>query len=153
MEKETFVSDSEKDFINRFGKITKKWGLDECDGIVLGILFFSEKSLSEKEIIEKTNYVSDKVLSSLNLLKNIGIVYETKKNKDILFEINMSYIDVTKSFTKKLIGEDLNPLVVDLKKYEFESKTKQKKVDKFVKDYEKIKKLLKLFETLSKLKK
>ncbi|MCK5333594.1 MAG: hypothetical protein KAJ24_03710, partial [Candidatus Aenigmarchaeota archaeon] len=88
------ISEIEKEFIDRTGKISKQWSLGEPAGRVWAALLFAEASLSQKDIAMKTGYSLSLVSPSLKILESLNLIRSGRgESREKLYELEVSFIE------------------------------------------------------------
>lgn len=111
------LSKTEKEFINRMGRIAKKWGMSEPAGRVWGTLLFADRPISQKDIARKTGYTLSLVSPSLKIIENMDMVRSIRfGNKERLYESKTSFMDGFRILIKRFVEKDIKPLIEELEK-------------------------------------
>lgn len=109
------VSDVEKDFVYRTGKIGKQWGLGEPTGKIWATLLFAKKPVTQKEIAEKTGYSLSLISPTLKILVNLDMARIQKgNNKENTYELTSTLNDAFSGMMKRFLERDVKPLVAKL---------------------------------------
>ena len=79
------LASTEREFIDRMGRISKRWGIGEPAGRVWGALLFADASLSQRDIALKTGYSLSLVSPSLTILEKYDMIRSVRgKSKEKL---------------------------------------------------------------------
>jgi DNA-binding transcriptional regulator GbsR (MarR family) len=141
------LSSTEKKFIDRMGKISKRWGVGEPVGRVWGALLFAGVPLSQKEIAEKTGYTLSLVSPSLNLMEKLDMARSLRSNnKEKLYETTTSFIDGFRRLIKNFLDQDIKPLIEELENTK--GINNNPNLSKLVSEYKIIKQNLDRFEKM-----
>ncbi|MGV8140869.1 MAG: GbsR/MarR family transcriptional regulator [Candidatus Woesearchaeota archaeon] len=141
------LSEMEMEFIDRMGKISKRWGIGEPAGRVWGALLFANYPLSQKAIAEKTDYSLSLVSPSLTILENNNMIRSVRvKSKEKLYETNTLFIGGFRALIKGFLEQDIKPLIADLENTK--GVDKNPKLLKLMSEYKRIKWYFDTFEKL-----
>ncbi len=145
---------TEKYFIDKLGRITKRWGPGEPNGRILGTLFFSETPLTQKQIAEKTGYTLSLVSPGLKYLESNNFVVKKRgEGKEKLYEANISFTEGFKLFIRQFLEKDIKPLIAELENYKPRSKEKEKQIKNLIREYKKVQRFFNLAEKMHCMKK
>jgi DNA-binding transcriptional regulator GbsR (MarR family) len=143
---------TEKEFIDRMGKISKRWGMGEPAGRVWGVLLFSDAPLSQKEIAEKTGYTLSLVSPSLKIIEKYNMARSVRSgSKEKSYESTTSFIDGFNILIKQFLEQDIKPLIKELE--DTQTAKKNKKLSQLISDYKRLERYLCLFEKMRMVKK
>ncbi|MGC8663955.1 MAG: helix-turn-helix domain-containing protein [Thermoplasmata archaeon] len=92
-------------------KLMQYLGLDEASSIIYSNLAISEKPLTIKEIIERTNYSIARVYASLGILIKEDLVEKIRENGNIKFIANINFINVFENRRKEIMENFLKPIM------------------------------------------
>ncbi len=144
--------ETEKDFIDRTGKMSKQWGLGEPAGRVWASLLFAESSLSQKEIAEKTGYSLSLVSPSLKILEKLNLIRSIRGDgREKLYELAMSFIEAFNVIIKRFLEHDVYPLIKQLDS--IKDKDKNPKLTELTSEYKRLGVYLSWFEKMTYMKK
>ncbi|MGV8171109.1 MAG: GbsR/MarR family transcriptional regulator [Candidatus Woesearchaeota archaeon] len=105
----------EREFIDRMGRISKRWGIGEPAGRVWGALLFADASLSQRDISVKTGYSLSLVSPSLTILEKYDMIKSVRGNsKEKLYETKTLFIGGFRALVKGFLEQDIKPLIEDL---------------------------------------
>ena len=126
--------------LSSFGKISKQWGLGESVGRVWGFLLFKSVPITQKEIEKGTNYSRGLVSRSLKKLKELDIIFVTKKGKEFYYSTNASLIKGFNKITKNFLKTEVKPLIESLSKNlnEVKDVTIKKNIHRMINEYKKL---------------
>ncbi|MGC8700062.1 MAG: helix-turn-helix domain-containing protein [Thermoplasmata archaeon] len=96
---------------NLLKKLMLFLGLDEASSTIYSTLAVSEKPLTIKEIIDKTNYSIARVYASLGKLIKEDLVEKIRQNGSIKFIANINFINVFENRRKEIMDNFLKPLI------------------------------------------
>lgn len=149
------ITKTEKNFIDRTGKISKQWGLGEPAGRVWATLLFADLPISQREIAEKTSYSLSLVSPSLKILEKLDMIRAIRgKGKEKLYEAAVSFIEAFNELIKRFLEQEVKPLIGQLENInEVHDINKKKKLAKLVKEYKSLEMYLGLFTKLMFMKK
>ena len=149
------LAKTEKEFIDRTGKISKQWGLGEPAGRVWATLLFADTPLSQREIAEKTNYSLSLVSPSLKILEKLNMVRSIRgKGKEKLYELAVSFIEAFNELIKRFLEQDVKPLIETLGEVkEVGNTTKTSKLRRLIQEYKRLEIYLTLFTKIMIMKK
>ncbi|MGC9122482.1 MAG: helix-turn-helix domain-containing protein [Thermoplasmata archaeon] len=85
-------------------------GLDESSSKVYTTLYFSEKPLTVKEIVEKSGYSIARVYASLSILMDMNLVEKKRDMGQIVIVANPNFTILFENFKKNLMINYLKPL-------------------------------------------
>ena len=105
-----------KKILSSLGKISKQWGLGESVGKVWGFLLFKSMPVTQKEIEKGTNYSRGLVSRSLKKLKELDMIFITKKGKEFYYSTNASLIKGFNKIVKNFLKTEIKPLIESLSK-------------------------------------
>jgi DNA-binding transcriptional regulator GbsR (MarR family) len=109
------MTKTERDFIDRTGKISKQWGLGEPAGRVWAALLFADLPLSQKEIADKTGYTLSLVSPSLKILEKLSMIRSIRgKGRKRLYELAISFIEAFNIMIRRFLVNDVSPLIMEL---------------------------------------
>ncbi len=94
---------------NLFKKMVSYLGLDECSSTVYTTLYFSEKPLTVKEIVDKSGYSIARVYASLSILMDINLVEKKRDMGQIVLSANPNFTILFDNFKKNLMMNYLKP--------------------------------------------
>jgi|GEM_PF-1142065 len=86
-------------------------GLDEASSTIYSTLAVSEKPLTIKEIIDRTNYSIARIYASLGILIKEDLVEKLRKNGSVKFVANINFINVFENRRKEIMENFLKPLI------------------------------------------
>jgi len=139
---------TEKEFIDRMGTISKRWGIGEPAGRVWGTLLFANVPISQKTIAKKTGYSLSLVSPSLTILDKYNMIRSVRgKSKEKLYETTTLFIGGFRALVKGFLEQDIKPLIEELESTK--GIEKNPKLLKLVVEY---KQLRLYFDTFEKLK-
>jgi DNA-binding transcriptional regulator GbsR (MarR family) len=139
----------EQKFIDRTGKIAKLWGLGEPTGRVLGVLMFSEKPLSQREIADKTGYTLSLVSPNLKIIDSLDMLGRSRgSGKEKVYHITVSFIDAFDRMIKRFLQQDILPLIQELDDAKGKNPHKKKIIEQMSRDYKKVELYLAVFEKM-----
>ncbi|MGC8610626.1 MAG: helix-turn-helix domain-containing protein [Thermoplasmata archaeon] len=95
---------------NLFKKMVSYLGLDESSSTVYTTLYFSEKPLTVKEIVEKSGYSIARVYASLSILMDMNLVEKKRDMGQIVIVANPNFTILFENFKKNLMINYLKPL-------------------------------------------
>ncbi|MGC8995227.1 MAG: helix-turn-helix domain-containing protein [Thermoplasmata archaeon] len=95
---------------NLFKKMVSYLGLDESSSKVYTTLYFSEKPLTVKEIVEKSGYSIARVYASLSILMDMNLVEKKRDMGQIVIVANPNFTILFENFKKNLMINYLKPL-------------------------------------------
>ncbi len=95
---------------NLFKKMVSYLGLDESSSTVYTTLYFSEKPLTVKEIVEKSGYSIARVYASLSILMDMNLVEKKRDMGQIVLVANPNFTILFENFKKNLMINYLKPL-------------------------------------------
>ena len=149
------LANIEQNFIDKTGKISKQWGLGEPAGRVWATLLFTDNSLTQRQIAEKTNYSLSLVSPSLKILENSNMVKSIRgRGKTKLYELSESFIEAFNSLIKRFLEQDVKPLIEQLEDVDgIHDQSKKNKLLRLVKEYKRFEMYLGLFNRLMLMKK
>ena len=126
--------------LSSFGRISKQWGLGESVGRVWGFLLFKSVPITQKEIEKGTNYSRGLVSRSLKKLKELDIIFVTKKGKEFYYSTNASLIKGFNKVTKNFLETEIKPLIEYLSKNlnEVKDVTIKKNICRMINEYKKL---------------
>jgi len=129
-----------KKILSSFGKISKQWGLGESVGKVWGFLLFKSIPITQKEIEKGTNYSRGLVSRSLKKLKDLDIIFVTRKGKEFYYSTNASLIKGFNKVTKNFLETEVKPLIESLSKNlnELEDIAVKKNIRKMINEYKRL---------------
>ncbi|RLG14896.1 MAG: hypothetical protein DRN66_00840 [Candidatus Nanohalarchaeota archaeon] len=146
------ISKSEKEFIDRTGKISKQWSLGEPAGRVWAALLFAEYPLSQKDIATKTEYSLSLVSPSLKILESLNLIRSIRgEGREKLYKLELSFIEAFNILIKRQLEHDINPLIEHLDR--IEEKNKNPKLLKLTAEYKQLKLYLDWFGKMISMKK
>jgi len=146
------ITKSEKDFIDRTGKISKQWGLGEPAGRVWATLLFAESTLSQKEIAKKTGYTLSLVSPSLKIIEKLGMVRACRgEGRERKYELAMSFIEAFNVIIKRFLQNDVQPLITGLE--HIKNVKKKPQLTRLTKEYKRLEIYLGWFEKIIFMKK
>ena len=146
------ISEIEKEFIDRTGKISKQWSLGEPAGRVWAALLFAEVSLSQKDIAMKTGYSLSLVSPSLKILESLNLIRSGRgKSREKLYELELSFIEAFNIMIKRQLEHDIKPLIKHLDR--IQEKNKNSKLLKLTAEYKQIEMYLGWFGKMITMKK
>jgi DNA-binding transcriptional regulator GbsR (MarR family) len=138
---------TEREFLDRMGKIAKRWGMSEPAGRVWGTLLFSDTPLPQKKIAEKTGYTLSLVSPSLSILEKLNLIYSIRgKNKERLYHTSTSFIQGFRILIKRFLEQDIKPLIIELE--QTKGVEKKHNLSKLISEYKHIEYYLDLFEKM-----
>ncbi|MGV8086732.1 MAG: GbsR/MarR family transcriptional regulator [Candidatus Woesearchaeota archaeon] len=144
----TKLSNTEKEFIDRMGKISKRWGMSEPAGRVWGALLFSGTPLSQKEIAKKTGYGLSLVSPTLNIIEKLDMIKSMRgKNKEKLYQITTSFMQGFRILIKKFLEQDIKPLIEELES--IKSVKNNSNLSNLISEYKQLEYYLDLFENMN----
>ncbi len=149
------LAKTEKEFIDRTGKISKQWGLGEPAGRVWATLLFADTPLSQREIAEKTNYSLSLVSPSLKILEKLNMVRSIRgKGKEKLYELAVSFIEAFNELIKRFLEQDVKPLIETLEEVkELGNTSRMNKLKRLIQEYKRLEMYLTLFTKIMLMKK
>ena len=126
--------------LSSFGRISKQWGLGEPVGRVWGFLLFKSIPVTQKEVEKGTNYSRGLVSRSLKKLKELDIIFITKKGKEFYYSTNASLIKGFNKVTKNFLETEIKPLIESLSKNlnEVKDVTVKKNIRRMINEYKKL---------------
>jgi DNA-binding transcriptional regulator GbsR (MarR family) len=129
-----------KKILSSFGRISKQWGLGESVGRVGGFLLFKSIPITQKEIEKGTNYSRGLVSRSLKKLKELDIIFITKKGKEFYYSTNASLIKGFNKVTKNFLETEIKPLTESLSKNlnKVEDNSIRKNINRMINEYKKL---------------
>jgi DNA-binding transcriptional regulator GbsR (MarR family) len=129
-----------KKILSSFGRISKQWGLGESVGRVWGFLLFKSIPITQKEIEKGTNYSRGLVSRSLKKLKELDIIFITKKGKEFYYSTNASLIKGFNKVTKNFLETEIKPLTESLSKNlnKVEDNSIRKNINRMINEYKKL---------------
>ena len=131
-----------------------EWGLGEPAGRVWATLLFADKSLSQRDIAEKTDYSLSLVSPSLKILEKLNMVRLIRgKGREKLYELASSFIEAFNELIKRFLEQDVKPLIGQLEDIKKIPDTKKKRLIKLIKEYKSLEMYLNLFNKLMSMKK
>ena len=146
------LTKTEKDFIDRTGKISKQWGLGEPAGRVWASLLFTDSPLSQKEIAKKTGYSLSLVSPSLKILEKLNMIRSIRgEGRTKLYELAMSFIEAFNVIIKRFLENDVQPLIKQLEN--IKDISKNSRLSKLTAEYKQLDKYLNWFEKMIFMKK
>ncbi|OIO62944.1 hypothetical protein COT48_02040 [Candidatus Woesearchaeota archaeon CG08_land_8_20_14_0_20_47_9] len=139
----------ERSFIDRIGKIVKQWGLGEPAGRVWATLLFSERSLSQRQIAEKTGYSLSLVSPSLKILEKLDMVRSIRgQGKEKLYEQAVSFVEAFGTLIKRFVEQDVKPLIAQLEGVsKTVNATKRRNLRKLAREYRHLEEGLRAFSS------
>ena len=103
------------EFVQRLGRLTYKWGLDECMGNIWGILLVSGDAMTQEDLRKASGYGSAQVSVALSRLEELGfIVTSGRKGRKRLYLAMCSFVDALENFFKRFVDNEVNPIIVNL---------------------------------------
>jgi DNA-binding transcriptional regulator GbsR (MarR family) len=149
------LSQIEKNFIDKTGKISKQWGLGEPAGRVWATLLFADTPLSQRQIAEKTGYSLSLVSPSLKILEKLNMIRSIRgESKEKLYELTVSFIEAFNGLIKRFLEQDVKPLIEQLEEVkEIHDPNKKNKLRRLIQEYKRLEMYLSLFTKLMLMKK
>jgi len=132
-------------FIYKTAKIGKQWGIGEPAGKVWGVLMFSEKPLTQKEMCKQSGYSIGLISRSITVLENLGMVSDIgRRNKEKLYSASASATDFLGKLMINLLENNIKPIIslLDTNKESVNDKKIKLRMNTLIKDYSKIKESL-----------
>ena len=146
------MSEIEKDFIDRTGKMSKQWGLGEPSGRVWATLLFSESPLSQKDIAKKTEYSLSLVSPSLKILQKLNLIRSIRgEGREKLYKLALSFIEAFNIIIKRYLEQEVKPLIKNLDTIKDENKNP--KLIKLTSEYKQLEMYFSWFEKIIYMKK
>lgn len=146
------IAQTEKDFIDRTGKISKQWGLGEPAGRVWATLLFAGSPLSQKRIAKKTGYSLSLVSPSLKILEKLSMIRSIRgKGREKLYELALSFIEAFNVIIKRFLQNDVQPLIKELE--HIKDINKNPKLFKLTGEYKQLETYLNWFDKIIFMKK
>jgi len=146
------LAKTEKEFIDRTGKISKQWGLGEPAGRVWATLLFADSPLSQREIAKKTKYSLSLVSPSLKILEKLNMIRSIRgEGREKLYELTMSFIEAFNVIIKRFLDNDVQPLIKQLEK--IKDVNENSKLSKLTREYKQLETYLNWFEKIVSMKK
>ncbi len=146
------ISEIEREFIDRTGKISKQWSLGEPAGRVWAALLFAEASLSQKDIAMKTGYSLSLVSPSLKILESLNLIRSGRgDSREKLYELEVSFIEAFNIIIKRQLEHDIKPLIKHLEG--MKGKNKNPKLLKLTAEYKQLEMYLGWFGKMITMKK
>ena len=103
------------EFVQRLGRLTYRWGLDECTGNIWGILLASGDAMTQEDLRKASGYGSALVSVALSRLVDLGFVVTSgRKGRKRLYVAVFSFVDALESFFKRFADNEVNPIIVNL---------------------------------------
>ena len=129
-----------KKILSSFGRISKQWGLGESVGRVWGFLLFKSVPITQKEIEKGVEYSRGLVSRSLKKLKELDIIFATKKGKEFYYSTNASLIKGFNKVTKNFLETEIKPLTESLSKNlnGVKDVAIKKNINKMINEYKKL---------------
>jgi len=141
------LADTEREFINRMGKIAKQWGISEPVGRVWGTLLFSDKPISQKDIARKTGYTLSLVSPSLKIIESMDMVRSVRSgNKEKVYETKTSFMEGFRIIIKRFLEKDIKPLIEELENTK--AVEKNRRISRLITEYRHVERYLRLCEKM-----
>ncbi len=103
------------EFVQRLGRLTNKWGLDECTGNLWGILIASGDAMTQEELRKTSGYGSTLVSVALSRLDELGFVVTAgRRGRKRLYVAVFTFMDALENFFKRFADNEINPIIVNL---------------------------------------
>ncbi|MCK5025736.1 MAG: hypothetical protein KAS15_04045 [Nanoarchaeota archaeon] len=146
------IAQTEKDFIDRTGKISKQWGLGEPAGRVWATLLFAGSPLSQRGIAKKTGYSLSLVSPSLRILEKLSMIRSIRgEGREKLYELALSFIEAFNIIIKRFLQNDVQPLIKELE--HIKDIKKNPKLSRLAGEYKQLETYLNWFEKIIFMKK
>ncbi len=129
-------------FIYKTGKLGKLWGIGEPAGKVWGVLMFSEKPLTQKEMCKQSGYSIGLISRSITILENLGMISDTgRRNKEKLYSASASATDFLGKLIINLLENNIKPIISLLNTNQelVNNQEVKLRMNILIKDYSKIK--------------
>lgn len=96
---------------NILKKLMLYLGLDEASSTIYSTLAVSDKPLTIKDIIDRTNYSIARVYASLGILIKEDLVEKIRENGSVKFMANINFINVFEKRRKEIMENFLKPII------------------------------------------
>ncbi len=133
--------------IRRSSRITKGLGLGESTGRIWTILLFSDRPLSQDEILKRSGNSLSLISNALSKLELIGALKVTKKNNKNMYTLKGDFISSYMYLFKNTFNKELEEIVKLLHNYEKKSKI----IEEFLNDFKLLKEYMDIFVSLHKI--
>lgn len=106
------------EFVQRLGRLTYKWGLDECTGNIWGILLVSGDAMTQEELRKTSGYGSALVSVALSRLDELGFVVTSgRKGRKRLYVAVFTFVDALENFFKRFADNEISPIIVNMSRH------------------------------------
>ena len=144
------VNQIREQFIYKTAKIGKQWGIGESAGKVWGVLMFSEKSLTQKEICKQSGYSIGLISRSITILESLRMVSDVgRKDKEKLYSASATATDFLGKLMVNLLENNIKPIIslLDTNREQVNDNKIKLRMNILIKDYSKIRESLNNFSS------
>ncbi|MEM2093797.1 MAG: hypothetical protein QXI32_00690 [Candidatus Bathyarchaeia archaeon] len=128
------------EFIQRLRHFTSRWGLDQCACSIWAILLATGEPMTQEDLREASGYGPALVSGALSRLDELGFVATCgRKNRKKLYVAVFSFMDALESFFKRLIDNEVTPMISNLSRrlHEISDSKRKANMERLVGEFEK----------------
>lgn len=129
------------EFVQWIGRMMNLFGLEESVGVVWGLILLKGKSVTQKEIVEETNYSTSLVSVSLSKLERLGFITSVgRRGRCKLYRASKSFLDGLENYLKRITDIEISNAISHLSKdaAKIDDETIRRNAEKIIREYEKL---------------